>query len=128
LPAGQQRRVPIERPQILAPEHRNQARELGLEPRDGFSLVDAGRLEVEREGTGGHSQSDPTVMTELEPCDLLRNERRRPEGKQEWCRRDPTRGVIFQDERRHLQRLRHVTGKTTVVLACHDAIEPVVEG
>jgi hypothetical protein len=36
--------------------------------------------------------------------------------------------VLGQDEGGHLQRLRHVSGKATVVLACHDAVETTAEG
>lgn len=128
MPASRQCRIPVERAQILTSEHRDQPRELGLEAIDGLSLADARRLEIQWQGTRGDSKSDPTAMTSLEPRDLLRNKRRGPEGKQERCRRGPTGGVLCQNERGHLQWLRHVARKATVVLACHDSVKPVVEG
>ena len=90
--------------------------------------LEAGRLEVQWQGARGHAESDTTAVTSLEPGDLLSNERRGPEWKQERCRRGPPRRVLRQDEGRHLQRLRHVSGKATVVLAGHDPVEPVAEG
>src|SRR5580700_9784078 len=67
-------------------------------------------------------------MTRPEPSDFLRNERCRPKWKQEGCRCSPTRHVLFQYEGGHLQRLRQVAGKATVVLAGHDAVEPASQG
>ena len=42
--------------------------------------------------------------------------------------RGPTACVLFQYEGGHLQRLRHVAGETTMVLARHHPVEAVVEG
>ena len=67
-------------------------------------------------------------MTGLQPGDLLRNERRRPQGEQERRRSGPAACVLLQYEGGHLQRLRHVAGKATVVLARHHPVEAVVEG
>ena len=126
--AGQERRVLLERAQLLAAQHGDEPRQLRLEAVDRGGLVHAGRLEVQGQGTRGHAQSDPAPVARLQPGDLLGHERRGAQGEQEWCGGGPPRGVLLQDEGGHLQRLRHVAGEPAVVLAGHDAVEAMRQG
>ena len=121
--AGEKCRVSVELPEVLTAEHRDEPRQFRFEAIDRIGLADANRLEVHWEGACGHSKSDTASMPSLEPRDLLGNERRGPERKQEWCRRGPAGRMLGQHERGHLQRLRHVSGKAAVVLARHDPVE-----
>ena len=127
-PAGDERRVPVELAQLLAAQHGHQSGELRLEAIDGIGLADAGHLEVQGQGAGGHAEPDPAAMAGLEPGDLLGDERRGTQGKQQRRRGGPPRRSLRQDEGGHLQGLRHVAGEAAVVLARHDAVEAVVEG
>jgi hypothetical protein len=128
LPAGEQRRVPVELAQILTPEHRDQPREFRFEAIHCIGLVDTGNPEVQWQGARGHPDSDPPAVTRLEPGDLLGNESRGPQREQEWRGGGPPRRVCGQDKGSHLQGLRQVAGEATVVLARHDSVEAAVEG
>ncbi len=126
--AGEQGGVPLEPAQVLAAEHGDEPRKLRLEALDRVGLADAGRLEVQWQRARGHPETYPTGVTGLQPRHLLRHERSGPEWEQEWRRGGPPRRVLGQDEGRHLQRLGHVPGEATVVLAGHDPVEAAVEG
>ncbi len=128
FPAGDQRRVAVEHAQLLAPQHGDESRELGLEPIDSIVLTDVRRLEVQRQGARSHTEADPATMTRLQPRHLLGHQCGRSKRQEQRGGRGPPRGVLLQDERGHLQRLRHVPGEPAVVLTGHDPVEPTVQG
>ena len=129
LPAGRERRVPLELAQLLAAEHGDEPRELRLEAIDGIGLVDAGHLEVQGQGARGHAEPDPagrwrawSHATSSATSAVDRS------GSSSGAAAAQPVASLRQDEGGHLQRLRHVAGEAAVVLARHDAVEAVVEG
>ena len=123
--AGQERRVLFELSQTLALEHGDQPWQPGFEGVDRLGLVDAGDLEIQRQRTRRDTESDPPGIACPQPRDLLGDECGRAQGQEQRRGGRPTRVVLGQHERGHLQRLRHVSGEATVVLAGHDTVEAV---
>ena len=99
-----------------------------LKTTHGVRRIDACSLEVERERTGSHPETDTTAMAGVEPGNLFGHECGRSKWEQQRRGGGPARAVFLQDKRRHLERLRQVAREAAVVLARHHPVEAETKG
>ena len=114
--------------QFLAAEHGDEPRQLRLEAVNGVGLAHACQPRSPAAGRPRPPRVRPDRDDELGATRPPRRPARWTAAEAEAVPPRPTRWLLCQNEAGHLQRLRHVSGKATVVLAGHDPVEAAVEG